>query len=226
MNEIDNNDEKLSAFYDGEIADNEVNDILSKVSDDKTIQNKIFRYGLISAAISRDSKIVKLQNKKTLHINPWISNAATAAASVLLTLFFINQSDLLRYGTDQSANKEIALAIQSEEAKLIADRDNSVLVDHVMNIINNPEYMNNQNNFDLTNVGFSSQKGSGYKFYTNGSQNFLMRIEKNKFGITKVKYWKHGNKSIFVIPLNNEQTMTLYGNITADNAIKIANSIR
>ena len=53
-----------------------------------------------------------------------------------------------------------------------------------------------------------------------------MRIEKNKFGITKVKYRKHGNKSIFVIPLNNEQTMTLYGNITADNAIKIANSIR
>ena len=226
MNEIDNNDEKLSAFYDGEIADNEINDILSKVSEDETIQNKIFRYGLISASISHDNKIVKLQNKKTLHINPWISNAATAAASVLLTLFFINQSDLLRYGTDQSANKEIALAIQSEEAKLIADRDNSVLVDHVMNIINNPEYMNNQNNFDLTNVGFSSQKGSGYKFYTNGSQNFLMRIEKNKFGITKVKYWKHGNKSIFVIPLNKEQTMTLYGNITADNAIKIANSIR
>ena len=27
MNEIDNNDEKLSAFYDGEIADNEINDI-------------------------------------------------------------------------------------------------------------------------------------------------------------------------------------------------------
>ena len=41
MNEIDNNDEKLSAFYDGEIADNEINDILSKVSDDETIQNKI-----------------------------------------------------------------------------------------------------------------------------------------------------------------------------------------
>ena len=47
MNEIDNNDEKLSAFYDGEIADNEINDILSMYLFDMLNKTELKKHQLL-----------------------------------------------------------------------------------------------------------------------------------------------------------------------------------
>ena len=93
-----------------------------------------------------------------------------------------------------------------------------------MKVINDPNFMNSKESVDLRNVGFLSESRTG-STYSRGKENFKLRIEKNNFGLNKIRYWKHGNKMIYLVPLSDGRAITIYGNVTLSTAISIAKSI-
>ena len=185
-------------------------------------------YSLIGTAINHEStNVVDIDTKKNgikgIFSNIWVSNALTAAASILLTLAFIN-NDFSRMSTNIDSSKQISSAINSEEAKNNAQRSDEYLTDHIMNIINDPNYMISNNTIDLRNVGYSNNSVNGYS-RSKGNENFQLRIEKKNFGLKKIRYWKHGNKMIYLVPLKDGRVLTLYGNISLSSALAIAESV-
>ena len=225
MNDVN---EKLSALYDGEFNIDELDELIEIVSKDKSLQKQISMYSLIGTAINHESSnVVDIDTKKNgikdVFSNIWVSNALTAAASILLTLAFIN-NDYSRMSINIDSSKQISSAINSEEAKNNAQRSDEYLTDHIMNIINDPNYMISNNTIDLRNVGYSNNSVNGYS-RSKGNENFQLRIEKKNFGLKKIRYWKHGNKMIYLVPLKDGRVLTLYGNISLSSALDIAESV-
>ena len=227
MNEIEIG-EKLSALHDGELESSEIDELIDLVSKDTQLQKKLSFYSVMGMAANYESnKVVKIKPKKTKNIlsNLWLSNAMTAAASILLTLIFINDNDFSRMNVDSKSFDQITSAINSKEAKNIAKQSEEYLTDHIMRIINDPSFMtSNSNNIDLRNVGYKSNAIQGLG-YSNGDENFQLRLEKKDFSLNSIKYWKHGNKMIYLVPMKDGRTLTLYGNISLSTAITVANSL-
>ena len=227
---MDNNknlEENLSALFDGELDPSEIQNVLESVSERKDLQKKLSYYGLISSALNQENpnEIFVDHNRNKLNYNFWFSNGLTAAASILITLFFINQTELSRMGEDYSAKNKLDLAINSEEAKNIVNMTENNLVDHVMSVINNPDFMNTKPyNIDLKNVGFTRQPNN-QRMFMRGNENFTLRIEKKDLGLKKVRNWKHGNKTIYLVPLADGRVLTIYGNIDTQSALAVANII-
>ena len=228
MNEIEIS-EKLSALHDGELQSSEIDELIDLINKDTKLQKKLSFYSVMGMAANYESnKIVKVKPKKINNIfsNLWISNAMTAAASVLLTLIFINGNDFSRMNADSESFDQIASAINSKEARDIAEQSDEYLTDHIMRVINDPSFMmsNSNKNIDLRNVGYKidSIQGLGY---SKGNENFQLRLEKKNFRINNVKYWKHGNKMIYLVPMKDGRTLTLYGNISLSSAMAVAKSL-
>mgnify|MGYP003310493379 FL=1 len=228
MNEIEIS-EKLSALHDGELQSSEIDELIDLINKDTKLQKKLSFYSVMGMAANYESnKVVKVKPKKINNIfsNLWISNAMTAAASVLLTLIFINGNDFSRMNADSESFDQIASAINSKEARDIAEQSDEYLTDHIMRVINDPSFMmsNSNKNIDLRNVGYKidSIQGSGY---SKGNENFQLRLEKKNFRINNVKYWKHGNKMIYLVPMKDGRTLTLYGNISLSSAMAVAKSL-
>jgi hypothetical protein len=227
---MDNNknlEEQLSALFDGELDPFEIQNVLESVSERKDLQKKLSYYGLISSALNQENpnEIFVDPNRNKLNYNFWFSNGLTAAASILITLFFINQTELSRMGEDLSAKNKLDLAINSEEAKNIINMTENNLVDHVMSVINNPDFMNTTPyNIDLKNVGFTRQPNN-QRMFMRGNENFTLRIEKKDLGLKNVRNWKHGNKTIYLVPLADGRVLTIYGNIDTQSALAVANII-
>ena len=142
----------------------------------------------------------------------------------MLTLAIVNNSDLSRMDISTDASNKINSAINSKEAKDIAKRSDIFITDHIMKVINDPNFMSDSNNIDLQNVGFK-RDASERLSYSSSNEKFQLRIENNIFGLTNIKYWKHENKMIYLVPLSNGKIMTLYGNISLNSAVRIAKSI-
>ena len=226
MNDIK---EKISALYDGELSLNEIDDLLETINSDPKLQEHLSLYGLASFMLTEDKKNVtsldfKTKKDKSIFSNLWFSNGLTAAASILLTFFIINNFDNSRMNISTESANQITLAVNSKEAKDIALKSEEYLIDHILNIINDPNYMNSQDSIDLRNVGFGHSKVEDYG-YSRGNENFKIRIEKKNLGIKKTRYWKHGKKMIYVVPLSDGRVVTLYGNISASSARTIAESL-
>ena len=227
MNEIEIS-EKLSALHDGELESSEIDELIDLVSKDTQLQKKLSFYSVMGMAANYESnKVVKIKPKKTKNIfsNLWLSNAMTAAASILLTLIFVNDNDFSRMNVDSKSFDQITSAINSKEAKNIAKQSEEYLTDHIMRIINDPSFMiSNSNNIDLRNVGYKTNaiKGLGY---SKGDENFQLRLEKKDFTLNSIKYWKHGNKMIYLVPMKDGRTLTLYGNISLSTAMAVAKSL-
>ena len=228
MNEIEIS-EKLSALHDGELQSSEIDELIDLINKDIKLQKKLSFYSVMGMAANYESnKVVKVKPKKINNIfsNLWISNAMTAAASVLLTLIFINGNDFSRMNADSESFDQIASAINSKEARDIAEQSDEYLTDHIMRVINDPSFMmsNSNKNIDLRNVGYKidSIQGLGY---SKGNENFQLRLEKKNFRINNVKYWKHGNKMIYLVPMKDGRTLTLYGNISLSSAMAVAKSL-
>ena len=228
---MSNNKEKISALYDGEITDSEMEEILSQVSNDE-IDKQLKEYTLLSAAILADSDLSKNQTKVTyikfpdfLQYRPWLSNGMSAAAAIMLTVFLINPSENNRLGFNSEAQSQIQAAINSDEAKNNIIRIEEGLLEHMLNVLNQSNASNNnQFNPNLTNVGFkSSSKRPGH--YTNGSENFYMHIAKKDLGLKKVRYWRSGKNMVYLYPLPGGKVITLYGNLSLDEANRIISSI-
>lgn len=221
-----NLEEKLSALYDGELDANEVDGILDMLEKDVSLQKKLSQYALVSSSVNNSNNIQSIPTKKKpVNYGFWFSNAITAAATVLLTFVAINQLEFSRMGEDISAKNQLNIAMSSKEAKDIVSKTEENLVDHVMHVINNPDLDNaTPYDIDLRNVGYNRLSSNGRKF-NKGDKNFILRIEKKNLGINKVRYWRHGDKIIHIVPLADGRVVTIYGNIDAQSAIKVANSI-
>jgi len=221
-----NLEEKLSALYDGELDANEVDGILDMLEKDVSLQKKLSQYALVSSSVNNSNNIQSIATKKKpVNYGFWFSNAITAAATVLLTFVAINQLEFSRMGEDISAKNQLNIAMSSKEAKDIVSKAEENLVDHVMHVINNPDLDNaTPYDIDLRNVGYNRLSSNGRKF-NKGDKNFILRIEKKNLGINKVRYWRHGDKIIHIVPLADGRVVTIYGNIDAQSAIKVANSI-
>ena len=225
---MNNIEEKISALYDGELSEAEVEEVLLLIDDDPKLQKKLSRYSLITASMNSEmNNVQSISSKnKDRKLNFWISNTITAAATVLITFFAINQFDLNRMGEDLSAKNQINIAINSQEAKDLANKVEEKLVDHVMHVINNPQNDNvTPYDIDLRNVGYS-KLSSKSRTYNNGNKNFILRIEKKDLGIKKVRNWQHKDKMIYVVPLQDGRVITLYGNIDEESVTQIANTIK
>ena len=221
--------EKISALYDGEIDQSEIDDLLEIINNDPLYKEKLSLYSLITHMIGEEynepvSIAVKSNSNKNLFTNIWFSNTLTAAASILLTLIIVNNSDLSRLDISASSTDQISAAINSKEAREIAVNSEEKLTDHVLRVINDPNFMSSQQPIDLKNVGFSLKSPKG-DIYSKGQEKFKIRIEKNNFGLKKIRYWNYGNKKIYLIPITNDRTITIYGNISPTTAISIAKSI-
>ena len=223
---MDKYDEDISSFYDGELDADSFEKSLSN-STNAGFKQKISMYGVISAAANLDNmNVLPIRNT-----NPnsnrilWFSNGLTAAASILLTVLFINQADFLRLGVDKEAQDALNLAIKSPEAQEIANSREDNLVNHVLSVVNNSALGSSDPLMDLRNVGFNLNDTSK-RYYSNGKQNFTMHIEKKNFNLKKVRYWRYGNKNIYLIPLQDGRTLTLYGNLDQKSAQQIINNIK
>ena len=162
---MDSIEEKISALFDGELGDKETDQVLLMIENDVNLQNKLSKYALMSSAMRQQKNNVQsiTSSWSSKKFNFWVSNSITAAAAVLITFFAINQFDLNRMGEDIAAKNQINIAVNSKEAKDIANRAEENLVDHVMQVINNqPNDNMTSYNVDLRNVG-----------YTRTSQHFL-----------------------------------------------------
>ena len=227
MNEIEIG-EKLSALHDGELESSEIDELIDLVNKDTQLQKKLSFYSVMGMAANYESNnVVKIKSKKTKNIfsNLWLSNAMTAAASILLTLIFLNDNDFSRMNVDSKSFDQITSAINSKEAKNIAKQSEEYLTDHIMRIINDPSFMiSNSNNIDLRNVGYKTNAIQGLG-YSKGDENFQLRLEKKNFTLNSIKYWKHGNKMIYLVPMKDGRTLTLYGNISLSTAMTVAKSL-
>ena len=225
---MDNIEEKISALYDGELSDTDTDDMLLMIENDINLQNKLSKYALMSSAMKQQKNNVQsiTSSRRSKKFNFWVSNSITAAATVLITFFAINQFDLNRMGEDLSAKNQINIAVNSKEAKETASRAEENLVDHVMQIINNQKNDNMTSyNIDLRNVGYTRNSPNS-RTYNKGNKNFVLHIEKKNLGIKKVRNWQHNDKMIYVVPMQDGRVITLYGNIDQKSALEIANSIK
>ena len=225
---MDNIEEKISALYDGELSDIDTDEVLLMIENDINLQNKLSNYALMSSAMKQQKNNVQsiTSSRGSKKFNFWVSNSITAAATVLITFFAINQFDLNRMGEDLSAKNQINIAVNSKEAKDTASRAEENLVDHVMQIINNQKNDNmTLYNIDLRNVGYTRNSPNS-RTYNKGNKNFVLHIEKKNLGIKKVRNWQHNDKMIYVVPMQDGRVITLYGNIDQKSAIEIANSIK
>ena len=226
---MNNIKEKISAMYDGELNSSEIDELIEIINNNKDMQKQLSLYSLINVAVNQGSnkfksKIVYKDSLNNILSNVWLTNGLTAAATVLLTLTFMNYSDSFRLNENIDSKNQISSAINSKEAQLIAQRSEEYITDHVMKVLNDPNYMNSSSRIDLRNVGFNINKSDDYS-YIKGKEKFQLRIENKDFGLKKVRYWKHGNKMIYLVPLENGKVVTLYGNISITSALEIAKSL-
>ena len=221
--------EKLSALYDGELENNEIDNVLRELDNNDELKQTLSIYSVIGLSM-RDKQNVthissaNLRKDNWITSKLWLSNAFTAAASILLTFFVVNYADLSRMNISTESANKIASAVNSKEAKEVVANSNEFLVDHIMNVINDPAFMNT-NTIDLRNVGYNISDKQNFG-YSNGRENFKLRIENRDFGLDRIRYWRHGNKMIYLVPISNGRVVTIYGNISASKAIQIANSIK
>lgn len=220
--------ERLSALYDGELDSNDIDSVIEELEADNNLQKTLSLYSLIGLSLANENKVTdindfKVEKNKNIFTNIWLSNTLTAAASIILTLFVVNYADFSRMNISVDSTNKIASAVSSREAKEIISNSDEYLVDHIMSVINDPSFMNS-NTIDLKNVGYAAGR-AGNIGYSNGNEKFQLRIENKNFGLKKIRYWKHGNKMIYIVPISNGRVVTLYGNLSVSSAIEIANSI-
>jgi hypothetical protein len=135
--------EKLSALYDGELESSQIDDLLEECRNNDELIRSFSLYGLISQSLNQESKVSQISQatrkpKSRGFSDIWLSNAVTAAASIILTLFAVNNVDFSRMSINIDSANQIASAVNSQEAKQTAENSSEYLVDHVMNVINDP----------------------------------------------------------------------------------------
>ena len=226
---MNKNLEKLSALYDGELSHNEMQEILKEMDSDKSLKNTFHRFGIISELVQRHSD---QQNSKTINlrkyyrkINPVLTNLATAAATVLLTLIILYQFDEDRFQVDRETSLQLSSAISSDQAKLQLLNADQNIMEHMIHIMqSNQSNKSQQVAKNWIPVGFSVDPKNPNQ-YSNGRNNLFFHLENKQLGIKQVKYFKANNNWIYLIPLKDGRLLTAYGDIPPSIADQMIQSI-
>ena len=225
---MDKDLEKLSSLYDGELSHNEMQEILKEMDSDEGLKNTFYRFGVISELMQRhsDHKNSKLHIRNYyIKINPVITNIATAAATVFLTLIILYQFDDDRFQVDRESSMQLSSAISSDEAKsqlLNADQN---IMEHMIHIMQSNKSNSSQKiSKNWIPVGFSVNPNNPNQ-YSNGRNNLYFHLENKQLGIKNVKYYKANNNWIYLIPLQDGRLLTAYGDVPPSVADPMIQSI-
>ena len=226
---MDKNLEKMSALYDGELSQNEMQEIIKKMDSDESMRNAFYKFGLSSELIQRHSeqqksKITYLQNYYR-KLNPLFTNLVTAAATVLLTLIVLYQFDDDRFKVDKETSFQLSSAISSDQAKIQLLNADQNIMEHMIQIMqSNQSNKSQQLSKNWIPVGFSVSPNNPNQ-YSNGRNNLFFHLENKQLGIKNVKYFKANNNWIYLIPLKDGRLLTAYGDIPPSIADQMIQSI-
>ena len=226
---MDKNLEKMSALYDGELSQNEMQEIIKEMDSDGSLRNSFYKFGLISELMQRhseeqNSKIMYLQNYYR-KLNPLFTNLATAAATVLLTLSVLFQFDDGRFKVDKETSNQLSSAISSDQAKIQLLNADQNIMEHMIQIMqSNQSNKSQQLAKNWIPVGFSVNPNNPNQ-YSNGRNNLFFHLENKQLGIKGVKYFKANNNWIYLIPLKDGRLLTAYGDIPPSIADQMIKSI-
>ena len=226
---MDKDLEKLSALYDGELKRNEMQEILKEMDSNQDLKNTFKKFGVISDLMQRNSarqssKITYMRNfyKK---INPVVTNMATAAATVLLTLIVLYQFDEDRFQVNRESSLQLSSAISSDQAKIQLLNADQNIMEHMIHIMqSNQSHKSQQVSKNWIPVGFSVNPNNPNQ-YSNGRNNLFFHLENKQLGIKKVKYFKANNDWVYLIPLKDGRLLTAYGDIPPSIADQMIQSI-
>ena len=221
--------EKLSAWYDGEISQEDFDKGLENLGSSSESKKILHQYAILSELMQRKSKpqvsnLAQLIDYLPLK-NPWLSNVFTAAATVLITIMVLYQVDADRFGSDEASQMQLTSALSSQEAKdqLISTDQN--IMDHMIHIMqSNQQHEPNSIPKEMIPVGFMPSAKNPSR-YTNGNNNLYFHIENKQLGINKVKYFKANNNWIYLIPLRDGRLLTAYGDVPPELASKMIRAL-
>ena len=221
--------EKLSAWYDGEISQEDFDNGLENLGSSSESKKILHQYAILSELMQRKSKpqvsnLAQLRDYLPLK-NPWLSNAFTAAATVLITITILYQVDTDRFSSDETSQMQLNSALSSQEAKdqLISADQN--IMDHMIHIMqSNEQHEPNSIPKEMIPVGFMPSAKNPSR-YTNGNNNLYFHIENKQLGINKVKYYKANNNWIYLIPLRDGRLLTAYGDVPPELASKMIRAL-
>jgi len=221
--------EKLSAWYDGEISQEDFDKGLENLGSSSESKKTLRQYAILSELMQRKSKpqVSKIAQLKDYlpQKNPWLSNAFTAAATVLITIIVLYQVDADRFGSDEASQMQLTSALSSQEAKdqLISTDQN--IMDHMIHIMqSNQQHEPNNIPKEMIPVGFMPSAKNPSR-YTNGNNNLYFHIENKQLGINKVKYFRANNNWIYLIPLRDGRLLTAYGDVPPELASKMIRAL-
>lgn len=221
MREIDIN-ELISAYYDNELTDEQLDLLLGETRKNPKLLSKLNNYGLISIATEEEKKVVSIfKNIASFSQKRWVGNGLTAVATVLLTLIVLNNPFDTRFSESEIINSQIRAAIESEEAAETFSMIEKNLIPHVMSIIDNSDKSYGDDlSIDLSPVGFNRiESNPGY--YIKDQKRILVRVEPNRLGISNNRYWKSGNKLIYLYPTADGKIISIYGDLSIQEVEKI-----
>ena len=221
--------EKLSAWYDGEISQEDFDKGLENLGSSSESKKILHQYAILSELMQRKSKPQVSKLAQLIDYlpqkNPWLSNAFTAAATVLITIMVLYQVDADRFGSDEASQMQLTSALSSPEAKdqLISADQN--IMDHMIHIMqSNQQHEPNSIPKEMIPVGFMPSAKNPSR-YTNGNNNLYFHIENKQLGINKVKYFKANNNWIYLIPLRDGRLLTAYGDVPPELASKMIRAL-
>ena len=221
--------EKLSAWYDGEISQEDFDNGLENLGSSSESKKILHQYAILSELMQRKSKpqaskLAQLSDYLPQN-NPWLSNAFTAVATVLITIMVLYQVDADRFGSDEASQMQLTSALSSQEAKdqLISADQN--IMDHMIHIMqSNQQHEPSSIPKEMVPVGFMPSAKNPSR-YTNGNNNLYFHIENKQLGINKVKYYKANNNWIYLIPLRDGRLLTAYGDVPPELASKMIRAL-
>ena len=221
--------EKLSAWYDGEISQEDFDKGLENLGSSSESKKILHEYAILSELMQRKSKpqvsnLAQLIDYLPLK-NPWLSNVFTAAATVLITIMVLYQVDADRFGSDEASQMQLTSALSSQEAKdqLISADQN--IMDHMIHIMqSNQQHEPSSIPKEMIPVGFMPSAKNPSR-YTNGNNNLYFHIENKQLGINKVKYYKANKNWIYLIPLRDGRLLTAYGDVPPELASKMIRAL-
>ncbi len=223
MKEIDIN-QLISAYYDDELTESELDLLLEETKRDPSLLAKLNNYALISAISEKDDKVTSIfENISDFVQKRWVGNGLTAAAAVLLTVMFINNPFESRFSESDIINSQIRDAIESDEAAKTFSMIEKDLIPHVMSLIDNngKSYAYGDDlAIDLSPVGFNRIDNNPGHFIK-GKKKIQVRVEPNRIGLNENKYWKSGNKLIYLHPTVDGKIISIYGDLSIQEVEKI-----
>ena len=221
MKQIDIN-ELISAYYDNELTESELDYLLEETKRNPQLLAKLNNYALITVISEKDMKVISFFERVSGFAQKrWVGNGLTAAAAVLFTVLFLNNSFDSRFSESELINSQIRDAIESDEAEKTFSMIEKNLIPHVISIIdNNGRSYGDDLAIDLSPVGFNRIDNNPGHFIK-GKKKIQVRVEPNRIGINENKYWKSGNKLIYLYPTIDGNIISIYGDLTVQEVENI-----